>query len=270
MSTIASEPNRLTHMPFLFRQQNQLKLVYCASDEMPRRVPQYSRAGTTRIWKMYWMPFRDGVGILAEAKRIHTGLGENEVECSPCVSRGGGRLYLSFIASARHGTGPLEHYLYRASGPDLDNLARPMRIGDEPCFAGFSRPDLTVTASGKDGLIRFDGASRFRLDTDFDEMSRISFCFDQPSRLLITGVSKSDRQRSGTIASHGTIVYDLDERRVLGQLELDGKPLYKPTICTGVMTYSGEHAQVREGWRLRSTDRFAMKSTAMQARVMSK
>jgi len=209
------------------------------------------------------------LGFLTEAKRINTGLGENEVECSPCVSCDRGRLYLSFTGTARHGTGPLVHYLYRTSGPDLDNLARPVQVGKEPCFAGFSRPDLTVTASGSDGLIRFDGNSRFRLGTDFDQIARISFCFDQPSRLLITGITKPDQQRSGPGAQHSTIVYDVDARRVVGQLELDGEPLYKPSIRTGVMAYSGEHAQVREGWRLHSTDRFATKSSKMQARVVA-
>lgn len=264
------QSNRLTHMPFLYRHENQLELVCCISDETSRRVPQYSRAGTTRVWKLYWMPFRDGIGILAEAQRIQTGLGENEIECSPCVSRDGGQLYLSFIATARHGTGPLTHYLYRANGSDLDQLSRPVRIGTEPCYAGFSRPDLTAMASGNDGLIRFDGNTRFRLDTDFDQISRISFCFDQPSRLLVTGISKSDRQLSGPSALHSTVVYDLEQRRVVGELELDGRPLYKPTLCTGVVAYAGERAHVREGWNLRSTTRHATKSSDVRARVIAK
>jgi len=259
-------------MPFLFRHRNELILVHCASDPAPRAAiqPLGDHPRVKNVLDAVPRRSRDGVGILSEAKRINTGLGENEVECSPCVSRGRGRLYLSFIATARHGTGPLVHYLYRASGPDLDNLIRPVRVGSEPCFAGFSRPDLTVTATGNDGLIRFDGKARFRLDTGFDRIARISFCLDQLSRLLITGITKSDRQRFGPGAPHRTIVYDIDQRRVIGQLELDGEPLYKPSICTGVMAYSGEHDQVREGWRLHSTDRFATKPSDMQARVLGK
>jgi len=205
--------------------------------------------------ELYWTPF-DEAGGSGKAHRIPTGLGENEVECSPCVSRDGNGLRLSFIATSGHGTGRLTHHLYQARGTSLDGLEHPRRVSDTPCFAGFARRDLVAMADGNDGLIRLDGRIRERLETDFEQIARISFCYDQPAHLLITGISIFDRLRERASAKHSTIVYDVEQRQVIGQLQRDGRRLYKPTVCGGSLVCAAEQHHAQEGWKLQATDRF--------------
>lgn len=248
MSSLTLDPNRfatdLSHMPFLSKNGNQLDLVFAWSTVSYPRVPVYSPSGVTRAWKLARGTFNTGTQAVTSLDLLDTGLECNELACSPCVSRSNGNVSLSFIGTARHGTGTLEHHLFLMSGPSLDRLGRAARVSNGRCYCGFWRSDLIATATGLDGQFQLQGQVQGNYSTSFKQLDRLSFDPDQPWHLLITG-SLIENQLSRTI------VYDAKQDVVLGELQLSGAPTYKPALSGGLLAYpTPVDRPIREGWRL--------------------
>lgn len=250
-----THPGDLSHMPFLFRHRNELVLVFAWSRLTPRRVPHYSRSGTTRVWSLRWRTYDPQTGKLGPLHHVPTGRGANEVSCSVCVSEGHGELHLSFIGTSHHGTGDLEHHLFRMSGPNLNQLGRAVRVA--PGFCGFWRPDLTAVGTGEDGRFHLAGSLQGHYVTSFAEIARLSFDPDHPWHLLITGNLPHESQPR-------TVVYDAQRGVVLGELQTAGSPVYKPALCDGVLVHPQSiDSPLREAWQLTFTSQFGVVPTAV-------
>lgn len=257
-----------SHMPFLSRIGGRSVLVFSRSGVRPRRVPRYHGRDARRVWRLYHVELEQEEPDLNEARPIPTGSEPNEVECSPCVCERGGEVHLSFIGTRGHGWAPVQHRLYRMSGPSLGDLGRPQLVVKRPCYCGFWRPDLMATGSGKDGRIRvLHGDKKLRLVTDFRELGRVSFCAGEPLRLLITGVLRGEMSSVGGEPVHRTIVYDLAARKVLGEVRVQGKPVYKPAICDGAIAFARQTWEGGEGWKLTFGREFELVDTPIRVRV---
>ncbi len=262
MPSAALEPTiqstDLSHMPFLFQQGGDLIMVFAWSRFRPRRVPQYSRSGTTRIWRLAWQKYDLRSGAMGLLHRLDTGLEANEVACSPCVDTVEGDITVSFIGTAHHGTGPLEHHLFRMRGPSLDQLQPAVAVSSVPCFCGFSRPDLTATGSGADGYFRLEGAVQARFSTSFTEIARLSYDPNHPWQLLITGTLPNETQAR-------TIIYHAKHAVVLGELQVAGAPTYKPALCDGVLAQPlPVQSRFRESWRVAFTRHYSVSPTPIR------
>ena len=91
---------------------------------------------------------------------------------------------------------------------------------------------------------------KFDLVTGFRELSRISYCSGQPSRLLITGVARDETKKVADEPVNRTILYDLAEREVVGEVRIEGQPVYKPALCEGLVAFARQGWEGGEGWRL--------------------
>ena len=178
-------------------------------------------------WKLHW-----AIPSISAAGRIVTGLDAREVECSPSVCEVEGGVQLSFIgtmSSERPKTpvaGHVAHRLFVMRGPEIDQLEPAVPYNNEHCYSGFARPDLVILSSGEDGTARIVVPRPQTLKTSFRSISRINYCFDAPSRLLLTGYSDPS-------SGFATVVFDLTARRLLGELKIDGESTYKPSVLAG-------------------------------------
>jgi hypothetical protein len=243
-------------------------LAFARSLFAPRRVPQYSPSGTTRIWRLAYVQYDPAAGKWGSVRALRTGLPGNEVECSPCVSIHDGQFDVSFIGTANHGIGRLEHRLFRMSGHSLEHLTRAVPVSRDECFSGFWRPDLSALATGHDGEIRLSGSINARLDTGFQEIARISFMDDFPHRLLITGAVPGESGQFAGQPQPQTIIYDLLLNAVLGELHVAGAPAYKPSASGRFVAHVRPHptSHRREAWQVALTEKISLVPTAMPVR----
>jgi hypothetical protein len=247
------------HMPFAFEQSSRWNLVFCRSTPQYRVFKRYVLRDRDSAWKLHW-----SFPLVPASGRLSTGLAEEDIECSPSVCSVDDELQLSFIGClisagavksypTRNG---FAHRLFSMRGRDLTSLGKAIPVSDEECYCGFSRPDLTIVSDGKDGTARFTGRAKGTLTTTFDRMSRITFCFDEPSRLIITGEVGTQEPL--------TVLYDFGEDQTLGQLELGGMRLYKPTIWGGKIAFPPSPAINRDGTSVRYTDRYELLPTSIK------
>lgn len=263
------ESQELTHMPFLSRNGRKFTLLFARSPMMGRRAPQYSRAGKKRIWRLAWTACNPKIGSYSEVKSLHTGLGRNELECSPCLSYQDGTAHVSFVGSTNHGTGEMKYHLYRMSGPSLDELAPADRVNSEECYCGFWRPDLTAMANYNSNIVHLKGAVNLRLDTDFGVLARISFDSESPERILITGAIAGDPRRFRGRPFPHTIVYDINERRVLGEILHSGNNVYKPSMCGNLLaTARPGPDKASESLKVVFSQDFSIAPTTIQVRAI--
>jgi hypothetical protein len=246
------------HMPFLFHRDGQLQGVFSESVRRFRRrggaiVPHRSAA-----WKLQWiMPLVPASGL------IHTGLSEDEDECSPTVCQADGGIQLSFIGTLldeRPAVKTLDgasHRLIVMKGADIDSLGPATRFSDDECYCGFARPDVAILASGVDGTARIVGRRSKTLKTSFSQLGRISYCFDAPSTILITGIVRRGRPPE-------TILYDLEKDVVLGELRINGRPSYKPSLISG-LAIAPVPPVGKQGWQLSYGDPHEIAPTDVEA-----
>lgn len=256
---------QLTHMPFLYRDGDLFILLFGRSLFASRRVPQYSRSGTTRIWRLAWVSGDPHSGRWGAVKSFHTGLPLNEVECCPCLSHEGSQVHVSFIGTLRHGTGDLEYRLFRMSGPSLDRLAPAEVVSDEECFSGFWRADLSAIANGRDSRIRLRGSIEAALNTGFARVERLSFDPENPQRLLITGTMPGEAGQLNGLPQPRTVAYDAAHDAVLGEFVVAGSPTYKPAVAGTWAAHVRPNpmCQLRESWTIELDNRFSLIPTTI-------
>jgi len=249
------------HMPFVFRHGGQVQLIY------GRAIPQYRRrlgklvTARPTAWKLQWlMPHLPAMG------QIQTGLDETEDECSPTVSETKDGIQLSFIgtllgerAKGKTLDGGV-HRLFTMTGSDVDHLGPAVRVSEEECYCGFSRPDLIVFSSGVDGNAHVVGGRVKTLQTDFATLVRISYRFDEPSVLLITGTT-------GPRVAPQTIMMDIDTGKLLGELKIEGQSCYKPTLISG-LAITPLPPYCRQGWHLSYTKNYAVSPATVTAKAV--
>jgi len=166
---------------------------------------------------------------LSAAAPIDTGLAQREVECSATVCEVEGGVQLTFIGTVSEGypkmpvPGHVAHRLFVMRGPEIDQLGLAVPYNDEHCVSGFARPDLVIMSSGEDGTARIVEPHKKTLKTSFQSIARISYCFDAPSQILLTGYLNPSLPMA-------TVVYDLAAHRVLGELKVAGESTYKPSV----------------------------------------
>lgn len=255
------QPKVHLHMPFAFRKDGQLQAVYCQCNAQFRYRGGSIVGARPTAWKLQWMLPESGA-----TRSLPTGLAENEEECSPTVSDFRGGVQVSFIGRVA-GAKPsgktlfgVAHRLFVMRGPDIHHLGPAAMFSDEQASCGFVRPDLAILANGADGIARIIGGRARTLATSFEQLHRISYCFDRPDRILITGSLGSRRAPQ-------TIVFDVDDGktgRVLGELQADGRPCYKPSLLADVaiVPIATSRGQERRLW---STASFLIVGTAIGA-----
>ncbi len=246
------------HMPFVFRIGQQISLLYCQGTPQFRQRFGKLVPGRLSPWKLQWiMPYLPAMGA------ITTGLGEDQEECSPSLCEQNGELHLSFIAAV--GTANdraktmdgVSRRLFVMRGPEISLLSPAEEHSGEECYCGFARPDLAMWASGMDGIIHVEGGNTKILNTDFSGLRRISYRFDRPSEILITGVQK-DR------SSPFTIVFDIESGKNLGELRVNGHAAYKPGLIHE-MVAAPTPPICKQGWRLWCGTAFELKPCNVKA-----
>jgi hypothetical protein len=248
------------HMPFAFRRDRHLQAVFSQSVPRFRRRRGQIVSARPTAWKLQWvMPFVPAMG------EIRTGLAANEDECSPTLCEAPGELQLSFIGTLRAEKPNVKtldgasHRLFVMKGPEINQLQSATRYSDEECYCGFARPDLAILASGVDGNARIVGRKAKTLKTSFQQLARISYCFDAPSKLLITGV-----RGPGSLPE--TILFDLDAVRILGELRVQGQPCYKPSLLSDLAVVPVPPF-CKQGWRLSYGDHYEIRPTTIEAKA---
>lgn len=252
------------HMPFVFhREPGKPEVLY--SQCTPRLRPRNGKmvAGRPTAWKLHWL-----APDAEFARRVFTGLEETADECSPTLSVTDRGVQVSFVGAVRPDRraarsagdrprlGP--HRLFVMRGPNLRRLSPAVPFNDEQCYCGFARPDLAVLGSGADGTARIYGERTGELRTGFVHIARISYCFDAPSRILVTGVPERR-------TPYQTIVFDLDAGKVLGELKVDGLSSYKPSLCGNLAVTPCQGRAGLQHWRLQASEKYSVETTAVEA-----
>jgi hypothetical protein len=249
------------HMPFALVNQGHWCFVFCRAESRHRRRGNYIVAARRGPWKLHW-----AYATVPAMGRIGTGLPEDAIECSPSVSIEDHGLRVSFIGTCRATRHPIPgrgsettrgHRLYVMAGPSVDQLSLAAPVSDEECYCGFSRSDLTVMATGLDGRARLSGSHSGYLETSFGWLHRISFRADRPAHLLLTG----SRFRQLPF----TLLYDLETDRVLGEVRVEGKATYKPTIWDRYVCAPRE-PYCKVDWSLCYADHFELLATDVSVR----
>jgi hypothetical protein len=248
------------HMPFLFRRDRHVCAVFCQS------IPRFRRRNGKIVpdrptpWKLQWiMPYLPAMGT------INTGLHEYQVECSPTVSENKGGLRLSFIGTigprglSQNTVDGAAHRLFVMEGPEINQLGSARLHSDEECYCGFSRPDLTLWSSGNDGVINAVGQGVSKLYTSFEKLNRISYCFDEPSQILVTG-------STGAKVPPMTVLIDISSGRTLGEVRVNNYPTYKPSILSD-MTTAPVPPICKQGWRLWYGSHYSLLPCSIATRV---
>lgn len=220
------EPNVMTHMPFLTRDEAEKHvLFYCRSGPEDMDAPNQSRR-----WKLW-------VAIEGEQpRRLPTGLSEELAECSPTAWHDDTGWHVTFIAGGAPDN-PLYH-LYRMDGPDLDRLNQPVAI--QATRAGFVFGDRLVYADVENLIHVRQPSGDFDIELPGAFIYRVSYRADAPDRSLISGQWQTE---SDVFA----IEYDL-ATGAQELLESDGLPAYKCTILGDQILYAqriGEHFENR-------------------------
>lgn len=225
-----------THMPFLTRDRcGRRTLFYCRSNPPP--------VDRGLVWKL-WISDPDG------DRRIHTGFGEEVVECSPAAWEDDSGWHVSFIAG-----GAKQHPLFRLwrmDGPTADRLGPP-QIVHAPTPAGCVFRDRMVYVEPHETICICRSAGIVRLVLRGAMIVRVSYRADAPVNLLI----------SATLP-HGEEPFTFEYDLLSGaqeMLECDGSPAYKCTIFQDEILYArrgGEGFEDRRIVRGLETIRYPM------------
>lgn len=200
-------------MPFLmFDRQGRRLLFYCRPGP-----PQPNRA---KCWKLWLLDDKSD-------RQLHTGLGEEVVECSPSAWCDDDGWHVTFIAG-----GAKEHPLFRLwqmNGKGLDELNL-RTIVHAPTRAGFAYRDRVVHALPEERIYIQDLSGHRCLELPGAVILRVSYRADMPDVLLIAA-----QWRNATDVF--TVEYDL----ATGDqylLESGGTPAYKCSIFGDEMIYA--------------------------------
>lgn len=202
--------------------------LHAALSPLPRgRSIQY------RPWKLAYASWGD-----RHAKRIHTGLPPQAIECSPAFYRRPGLVHVSFIGGLPTPSGIVYH-LYEMSGPSLERLGSAAKAHLHPAQLGFVSPKFVCFGAGKRlKLVERSTNRRYLVSVPLAAVYRATFRADQPDSLLVTGASAEGLEL--------TLLHRID----LGQtMEVRAAgPVYKSSIVGRKIVYASGSKEDRDLW----------------------
>ncbi len=215
-----------SHMPFLAPGPEGPVLFCC-------------RSSGDGLWKAHY------VGDDGLPRRLHTGLTDDAVECSPAAWHDRSGWHVSFIAGGMRGNRLFR--LYRMDGATLDALSQPVALAQ--ARSGFVYRDRMALGEAKDFVHITEPAEDQTLEFPGANILRVGYRADQPELLLISGRRPDEPEP-------WTIEYDLttgEQRRVV----CDGRPAYKCAMLGDRVLYAERRGgfEEREVVEAQSTER---------------
>jgi len=244
-----------SHMPFF----DGRTLVFCRSAEVRQR--RFKKGGAIwqaleehpelrerfaalsryslfeyRPWKLAWCDWRQ-----REPRTIVTGLPAEAIECSPAFYRAEGFYQLSFLGGVPREE-RMEYHLYVMRGPSLEALGPAERVTDEPTRLGFLSPQWSCRSAGPHLRLEAQTVGHsLMLEHSFARLHRMTYCADDPQRLILTG-------RGGDFQSL-SLVHDL-RTGTTHEIRLP-EPVYKATLWRNRIVFSARVSDELEDFELR-------------------
>lgn len=232
MLTLPNTPGQMTHMPFLAPSRNgQTVLFFCQS-------------GDDHIWKLHYLG-EDGQPV-----RLHTGLGDDVIECAPTAWQDASGWHVSFIAGGAKDNP--RYHLYRMDGPSLASLSQPVPM--QNARTGFVHRDRIAWGERQDLIHVREPAGDQDIELPGAYIYRVSYRPDEPERLLISGQWIGEEEVF-------SIEYDLASGEQ-SEITCDGKPAYKCAMLGERVIFAdriGEHFEARALVEAEKTERRSSK-----------
>jgi len=223
------DDNTFSHMPFLHAAGGETSLLMCLSDKV---VPKTDKRPTYRAWKIHTC----NPNTMA-ISRIETGFEDDDVECSPVCYYADEKFCLSFVVGKWEPGIDGDEYrdlrLYKMTGRSLAALDKAELVLPFRVRAGFEWYGKAVFSIG-DGRVmhdNLDGIGRYETDVGMIHITRLAPRADHTTSVLVTGFVEGEEEAK-------TIVYDLDSRKVTGEVKTPGGgQTYKPSLFEGMMAH---------------------------------
>ena len=234
-----------THMPFLTKIGGKKLLFFCGDGGDVNDVPQMGGALKYRVWKLMLCRLSTMEGRELTPPQA----GPESVVCSPEVyyCAADGFYHITYSIGSRGLYQPPAYLLYDSVLVPTDGGF--FELGDTEVvltprhrniFNGFKTDKWVIyhntNESYGDGvnsvfnISEYGTGIRHRVKTDFTAIYRISYLWDSPLKLLITG--------STLLGELSTYLYNWDAREVEGEVVAENAPVYKCTIFKGNLVHT--------------------------------
>jgi len=222
-------------MPFY----NDGTLIFCTSQRIVKR--RFGTRGDTtseiefRPWKLAYADWKTKA-----IRFLETGLPDDTIHCNPMFHTENGMLHVSFIAGIPHDVA-MHYLLYEMHGSSWNSLSKPKSISEEFTSMGFVSPRYICSGNAHSlHLIDKTNGKRFRVNTSFDAIFRVTYDPDRQTRILVTGIDEHDQ--------HRTLIYDIVSNETL---EIKGPaPVYKACLVGNRIAFAHRESGGIEDYQL--------------------
>lgn len=222
-----------THMPFY----NDGMIVFCMN-EVPAKLR--TRAGLTEQESDYrpWQIFRAD-WTTKSIFPVRCSMPQDAVLCNPMFFKESNLLHVSFIAGIPH-EARFQYRLYAMHGATWDTLCDSAPVSPQFARTGFVSPRHFCLGSDHElELLDRVDHRRYRLTTSLDNIARVTFDPQEPSRLLITGADEGHFK---------TLIFDTATGSIH---EIVGPaPVYKACLVGNRVIYSYRESEEIEDFQL--------------------
>ncbi len=245
-----------THQPFLFFEQGFTSLLYCQSSKLIEKSSKIDdhqqifpelEADSSEIkyhpWKIYYskniqIKPTNRNAQFPSSQRVFTGLGDDDIECSPCLSVFENQCIFCFIGGKFDGIAVTEYSLYKSAWEiqSFDNLFLGMplpQIFRKLKRSGFENHFYRVTSDkslSKINLIVLKTNKQINFQPPLLVILRLTYLFDNQHSLLVTGKDENDNMQ--------TYLYEIPSFAYLGELIVDNESVYKSSVCGDLAAYA--------------------------------
>ena len=249
---------KYSHQPYLFKD----KLLFCASNCLsditypPLSITDTPNYTKNILWQLYISDLIENYE-LTNIKHIATGY---DIICSPIIYEENNEIYLSFLGGKFTGFG-INYVLIKCNYDLVYNQIFNLQVIKENCFYGCVNNLFSIYGNRRDTNIKLVFCNNEEIHYDFTEnfsyIYRVVFLETDITKILITGRNKNLEE----INKYKTLLFDINENKVIGELTVNNQSLYKSTINNNVCIYSNkinEESSFEER-QLIITDNFSIK-----------
>jgi hypothetical protein len=227
-----------SHQPYICELEGIAYLFFCYCD-LPIKATYGVSEYSYMPWKIAYAEWL-GDGKIRNIRRYETGLKPRDVECSPFFYEHEGKTNCSFIGGVFNEEDTCIYNMYAASGDDLNSLSQAEIVFKESVFAGFQNNKYQLR-NWQELECEIEDLATNQTTTFFpdelDSVRRIVGVRFKDDIALITGTKAN---------LHRTFLYDLTNLKSLGEILVNGQPIYKSCLWLDSLVYAKQTGEFEE------------------------
>lgn len=238
-------------MPYVFDYKGRKLLLFCMdTGKIKKKGPVDPYLQTYNwlefpVWKIYWTYLDD-----FNPQRLETGINKEFVECNPTVVYNNGKYILS-VCVQEIISGAVVSFLYTSEGSDFFKL---------PSLENTYVSTSACTSFGNFEIISKDNSKLYicneeeykAYETNF-QITRISSFNLSNELILLTGWYGMPYRDD---SNPRTIVFNYVKNKILGEIFVEGEPVYKSSIFGNEIVFAKREGENAEQRRLYYSDNY--------------